>query len=128
MKKTISIIGIVLLLFSCKEVKNEGAQKESVSPQKELAVQLKSVELTIEGMTCEIGCARLIESKLSKVTGIAYIAVDFEAKKGTCTFDTNKLTSQDIVLNISTIADGTLYSVSNIAELEEVITKENVED
>ncbi|WP_298365460.1 heavy metal-associated domain-containing protein [uncultured Lutibacter sp.] len=123
MKKIIYLLVITMALISCKESKNEERLKTDSNKQVELTENLKSIEVDIEGMTCEIGCARLIQSKLSKVDGVTYTNVDFESKKGVITFDQNKLSAADISSNINKIAGGDLYSVSKTTELEEIITK-----
>jgi len=123
MKKIAYVLVIFLTVISCKDSKKEGTIKEGSSDNKEVAINLKSIEVDIEGMTCEIGCARLIQSKLSKVEGVTYTKVDFESKKGFFTYNSNKLTTNDIVENINKIAGGDLYSVSKTKELAEVIKK-----
>jgi mercuric ion binding protein len=123
MKKIAFILIIILTIISCKDSKKEENIKEEAIQKEEVASNLKSIEVDIEGMTCEIGCARLIQSKLSKIDGITYTKVDFESKKGVFTYDSNKLTTNDIVENINKIAGGDLYSVSKTTELEEIINK-----
>lgn len=114
MKKIILILTMAFLAISCNETE-----------KKEVAAVYKSVEVEIEGMTCEIGCAKLIESKLSKVDGIAFSKVVFEEKKGQFTYDINKLTKNDVILKINGIAGGDLYKVTKTYDIEEVITKTN---
>ena len=72
-------------------------------------------------MTCEIGCAKTIESKLSKVNGILYSKVDFESRKGQFTYDANKLSEDDIVAKINGIAGGDLYSIKSVKPLNEIL-------
>lgn len=72
-------------------------------------------------MTCEIGCAKLIQSKLYKVDGISYSKVSFANKNGQVTYDANKLSPEDIIKKVNGIAGGDLYSVVNSQELQEVI-------
>jgi len=86
-----------------------------------IAANYKSVEVDIEGMTCEIGCARTIQSKLSKVAGVTYSKVSFETKKGQFTFDLNKVSQEDIVKKINGIAGGDLYSVTKTKELQDIL-------
>jgi len=118
MRKYISVIIISFVLFSCNEAKKD-AVKEVAKP--EMAVSYKSIEVDIEGMTCEIGCARTIQSKLSKVEGITYSKVNFEAKKGQFTYDENKLKKEDIITKINGIAGGDLYKVTKATDIEEII-------
>lgn len=125
MKSLFSYLLFFLLLVSCGESKkNQAAQKENSVTSEQIAANYKSLELEIEGMTCEIGCARTIQSKLSKLEGVNYSKVSFEAKKGQFTFDSNVLSKEDIIEKISGIGGGDLYSVTAVTELEEILTQE----
>lgn len=122
MKKAISLI-IICAFFSCNETKKETVIEKSDVLKQEVAANLKSFAVEIEGMTCEIGCARLIQSKLSKVEGVTYSKVNFEAKKGQFTYDANKLNKQDLVNKINGIAGGDLYLATHTIDLDEILTQ-----
>jgi Cu+-exporting ATPase len=115
---TLFLILLTAFTFSCNQSKNKVQSKNNETTQQEVAANYKSIEVEIEGMTCEIGCARLIQSKLSKVEGITYTKVDFESKKGLFTFDSNKLNKEIIAEKISKVAGGDLYSVSKTTEID----------
>ena len=121
MQKIVSLLIIVFIAISCNENKKEKTIKEDKSPKQEIAANYKNLEVEIEGMTCEIGCARLIESKLSKVDGITYSNVNFESKKGQFTYDTNKISKEEIANKIGGIAGGDLYKVVKSTDIEEII-------
>ena len=123
MKNLLTILILAIAFFSCNEVKKEETKEKKATKTEEVAANYKSIEVEIEGMTCEIGCARLIQSKLSKVDGITYTKVDFESKKGQFTYDANKISQNDILTKIAQIAGGDLYSVTKTTELEEIINK-----
>ena len=118
MKKFIYIFIISVFIFSCNNDKKQSVIKKSETKKEEVAASYKSIEVTIEGMTCEIGCARTIESKLSKFNGVTYSKVSFETKKGQFTFDSNKISKDDIVKKITGIAGGDIYSVSKTAKIK----------
>ena len=124
MKVTISFIIFSFLLISCGESKQNQTKQEDATQQEVIAANYKSLEVEIEGMTCEIGCARTIQSKLSKIKGVSYSKVSFEAKKGQFTYDSNILSKDEIITKISGIGGGDLYSVSGVTELEEILEKE----
>ena len=112
----LSLAGIVLL--SC-EKKNDTEDKTiAVNETKEMAVNLKKVSLEIEGMTCQIGCAKTIQSKLAKTEGVKYVLVNFDDKKGVVEYDANKLSEKDIIKTVEKIAGGDLYKVTEVAETE----------
>ena len=118
MKNLISIFIISVFLFSCNTDKKQSVLEKSNVKKEEVAANYKSIEVDIEGMTCEIGCARTIESKLSKYNGVTYSNVSFEAKKGQFTFDSNKISQEDIISKIAGIAGGEIYSVRKIKEIK----------
>lgn len=92
----------VVLFVSCDNAKEANATK----------VELQSIEVTLDGMTCEIGCAKLIQSKVYKLEGVTESKVEFEKNIGVFTFDKNKISSKEIIKNIEGIAGGDLYKVT----------------
>ncbi|MDP3946316.1 MAG: heavy metal-associated domain-containing protein [Lutibacter sp.] len=120
MKKLISIFAIAFVLFSCNESKKDNDSDKSGIEKQNVAASYKTIEVEIEGMTCEIGCAKTIESKLSKTEGVTYSKVNFEAKIGQFTFDENKISQEDITQKINGIGGGALYKVRKITEIEEI--------
>jgi Cu+-exporting ATPase len=116
MKSIVSFLIVSFLFISCNEVKKESNIEKT--PIQEASY--KNVEVEIEGMTCEIGCARTIQSKLSKVDGITYSKVNFETKKGQFTYDENKISVDSIVAKINGIAGGDLYTVVKTTEILEI--------
>ena len=123
MKKLILILLLFSFIFSCDSVKKDTPTEKKENKKEEVAANYKSIEVDIEGMTCEIGCARTIQSKLSKFPGVTYSKVTFASKKGQFTFDSNKVSKEDIVNKISGIAGGDLYSISGTKTIEETTMK-----
>lgn len=78
-----------------------------------------NIEVEISGMTCEIGCAKLIESKTYRLEGMTYSKVSFEHKLGQFSFDSNKISISDIEKHINGIAGGELYKVSKTTVVEQ---------
>ena len=123
MKKYLSILVITFALFSCNDTKKENVEKDANTKTQEVAAVYQNLEVEIEGMTCEIGCARLIESKLSKIDGVTYSNVDFETKTGQFTYDATKLNKEDIAKKIGGIAGGDLYKVVKTTEIDSITQK-----
>ena len=109
----------LIILFSLVVACNSKQVKKVKGPivNTEVAQNLKNVGVAIEGMTCEIGCARLIESKLSKTDGVTFVQVSFEDKFGNITFDENKISNEKIKETIQKIAGGDTYKVTDIQEV-----------
>ena len=76
-------------------------------------------KLSIEGMTCAIGCAATIEKRLQKTSGIVSAKVDFETNTGWVTYDANMLNLDKISSVVK--SSGTTYSVSEIVSLDRTI-------
>lgn len=107
------IITMGALFISCKnkektEVKNEKEVVENTIPAD---AKLETAKLTIEGMTCEIGCAKTIEDKLAHTKGVKEAEVDFENKLATVTFDTNQQNVNSLTETIEAVAGGDSYKV-----------------
>lgn len=120
MKNILICITIFLALVSCNEEKKDVKSKTS-EVKNELVAVYQTIELGIDGMTCEIGCAKIIESKISKVDGIIYSKVDFENKKGVFTYDTNITNAEFIIKKIEGIAGGDLYFPRDLKIYEKIV-------
>jgi Cu+-exporting ATPase len=115
--KVLFIVFIAIgLTISCKENKPKETAPKTETISKEASLQ--KITLNIEGMTCEIGCAKTIESKLSKMAGIQSAKIVFDEKIGEIVFDVNQITKEDIKKKITGIGNGELYTVSNTKEIE----------
>ena len=110
-QKIIFALTIVsFLAVGCKtEAKKDDATKEEKT---EVAANTKELSLSISGMTCEIGCAKTIESKLSKTEGVNVVSISFDDKKGIIEYDANKTDEDKIVAVVQKIAGGDLYKVT----------------
>jgi Cu+-exporting ATPase len=71
-------------------------------------------------MTCEIGCARLIQSKLYKADGISFAKVSFEDSTGIISYDQNIINAEEIKTVIENAAGGDIYSVVSIEEIDDI--------
>ena len=90
------------------------------SPKKIEALGEKAyAKLSIEGMTCAIGCAVTIEKKLQRTSGIVSAKVDFESNTGWVTYDATMLNLDKISSVVK--STGASYSVSKIISLESTI-------
>lgn len=106
-----TVVVACLVLIGCKtESKKEVEKKEVV------AANLQKVSLHVSGMTCQIGCAKIIESKLSKKEGIAKAKVVFKDSLATVEFDANKISKKEIVAFVDGIAGGDLYKASETTD------------
>ena len=101
------------LIISCSINDEKGKTKVLKSDVLQMA-KMETVSLAISGMTCEIGCAKSIQSKLSKKEGVAAAVVVFTDSIATITFDSNKTSAENLSSFITGIAGGNLYTASEI--------------
>jgi Cu+-exporting ATPase len=94
-----AILGVSLLFVSCKEGNKEervgvGTQATKTVPLsekgEEVAGKIEKATFQIEGMTCAMGCAKMIENKLGNLEGVKEAKVDFENKTAVVEFDDAK--------------------------------------
>ncbi len=105
------------LLFSCKDTASKPvAGTAETNTKKEVAVVAKpeTASFKIEGMTCAMGCAKTIESKLSKLDGVQKATVDYDKKEATVEYDAAVLTSEKLTKAIEATGDGETYKVSEM--------------
>ena len=105
------------LLFSCKDTASKAvAGTEETNTKKEVAVAAKpeTASFKIEGMTCAMGCAKTIESKLSKLDGVQKATVDYDKKEATVEFDAAVLTPEKLTKAVEATGDGETYKVSEM--------------
>lgn len=104
------LFAVALGFTACKNDEKKEVTKE-VNTEASIE-KIEKVSLNISGMTCEIGCAKTIESKLSKKDGVAKAKVVFQDSLATIAFDVNKTSKEDLISFINGIAGGDLYSAS----------------
>ncbi len=106
---------VSLVAVSCKETPKNGKGAVEKTAEKK---SLKKIEVGIEGMTCQIGCAKTIESKLSKEKGVSSVSVSFENKLGQIVYDENKISKEEIINKIEAIAGGETYSITSVKDVK----------
>ena len=81
----------------------------------EAPVETASLNIGVEGMSCSHSCAPYIQKKLLKTVGVLNAEVTFENKEAKVVFDKNKVSKEEIIKTIQTIADGQ-YKVTSVEE------------
>lgn len=105
-------IAITLFAVSCKK-ETTPEPKEVTTAKTEIAAEnLETASFTIEGMTCEVGCAKTIESKLTVTDGVSEATVDFETKIATVKFDKTKQSIESLTKTVEKVGGGDLYKVT----------------
>ncbi|MBA5793889.1 heavy-metal-associated domain-containing protein [Flavobacterium sp. xlx-214] len=128
--KTIKGIAMLLLattmFVSCKQTSNEQKENNTDSltntekvTSAETAGVMQKATFQVEGMSCAVGCAKVIEGKLAKMDGVKEAKVDFESKTATVEFDDAKQNPDAIKKMVEEIAKGA-YKVQNMQVAKEL--------
>ena len=107
--RILAIICIAVFSFTAcntaSEKKPETKEVSAPNPQK--------LAFNISGMTCEIGCAKTIQSKLSKKEGITSAKVVFTDSIAMVEYNANTISKEDITSFVDGIAGGGMYKTKN---------------
>lgn len=110
----------VLIFVACESKQNQD-EPVSESKMEAQAKDMRMVELEIKGMTCEIGCAKLIQSKLYKTDGVNFAQVSFADSTGVIRYDANKLDENDLKAVVEGAGGGDLYRVKQMTRVNDSI-------
>ena len=111
---------IAAFAFSCKnekspEVKTVEVETEEVKELDPNATYAKA-EFTIDGMTCQIGCAATIQKKISKMDGVKSATVDFDKKLAMVEYNEAKVTPTSLEEAVTKVSE--TYKVSEMKTVE----------
>lgn len=128
LKNLLALVMVMALMISCKNETNP----EVKTVEADMAVKTEKVlnsdanfvktEFTIDGMTCEIGCARLIEKNINKMDGVKEVEVDFERKLAMVEYDEAMVNHETLESTVTKTAD--TYKVSDMKNVEDFSAKE----
>ena len=96
---------LVFLLISCTQSNSSDYKEEFYNDTK--------AEMTIDGMSCQVGCAAYIDEELEKVSGVVSADVSFENKLASISYDNTLISEHDIVSTINSLKDSA-YSVASV--------------
>lgn len=102
-----AVVVACLVFIGCKSE----AKKETPNVVAKDA-KVEQFAMNISGMTCEIGCAKTIQSKLSKKDGVIDAKVVFVDSVATVKYDANKVNKTELMAFVDGIAGGDLYKTS----------------
>lgn len=121
MKKIVFVLTLIsLVIIGCKNKPKQQENKEVSS--KEVASSesknIKKSSFKITGMSCNIGCAKKIQSDLSKKEGVVCAKVVFADSTATVKYDATKIDKAGLATFIEGIADGKTYEVTKISDVK----------
>jgi hypothetical protein len=111
------------LLISCKDTASKPTtdnNQSTTTKKNTVVVKPETVNFKIQGTTCAMGCAKTIETKLSKMDGVQKATVDFDKKEATVDFDASVLSSEKITKAVESTGDGETYKVSDLKTKDKV--------
>jgi copper chaperone CopZ len=102
------------IVTSCKSE----AKKEETKENKETTVaKAEMLSLNVSGMSCEIGCAKTIESKLAKKEGVLEAKVVFADSLATIKYDAEKIDKASLIAFVEGVGDGHTYKASESGKM-----------
>lgn len=131
--KTRSYLGMIALaVMSFTACKNTNEPQKEDEPQVEETTEVASgqevvggvekANFEIKGMTCAMGCAKMIEGKLAALDGVKKATVDFDNESAVVEFDDAKQSPESITTTVEKLVNGA-YKVENmtVSEVENAI-------
>jgi mercuric ion binding protein len=116
MKSFVFSLTCLFVLFGCTQQPKPELKEVSTTVQmneKVIDGELSEVSFSISGMMCKMGCAKTIETNLSKMEGVQQASVDFETSLATVLYNSSILQTDDLVQTVTKTGDS--YTVSNMA-------------
>ncbi len=113
LKSVLAIAITSLMLISCKK-EDAKVVAETVETKKTISAfaKLATTSFKIEGMTCEVGCAKTIEKELNKTSGVKTATVNFETKTAKVEYDSNEQSLEKLSELVEKTGDGKTYKVT----------------
>lgn len=126
LKLTVPLVSILVLILNCKQnkeaeiisVETANSQIHNETPQTE-GLNYVTATFTIKGMSCEMGCARAIENKLSKLDGMSKANVNFQDEVATVKFDGDKINETLLVSTVTSVSQTLSFSVEDFKMIAE---------
>ena len=116
MKSFVFSLTLLFAVFACTQHSKPEIKEVSTTAQmngKVIDGELSETSFSISGMMCKMGCAKTIETNLSRMEGVQEASVDFETSLATVIYNSSIVQTDDLV---KTVTDtGVSYSVLNIA-------------
>ena len=107
---------ICFLLVVCFSISSCNYEKKATTETASSIVSKQSISLAISGMTCEIGCAKTIQSKLSKKEGVLNAKVIFKDSIANIEFNKELTSNKELISFINGIAGGEMYKASEASK------------
>lgn len=115
-KNILLVLVITVFALNCKNEAKPEVKTVEVEANASKAIDANATyakaEFTIDGMTCAVGCAKTIESKLGKMEGVKSAKVDFDKKLAMVEYNEATVTPNSLIETVAKVGD--TYKVSNM--------------
>lgn len=120
-KTLLLLTTLALFSVSCKDAQPEVKTVEMDQPevstnQLDPNATYAKAEFGIDGMTCAMGCAKMIEKKIAKMEGVKSAVVDFDTRLAMVEYDNAKVTPSSLEEAVVSVSDA--YSVKDMKNVE----------
>ena len=115
MKSFVFSLTLLFAVFACTQHSKPEIKEVITNAQMNAKVVdgvLSETSFSISGMMCKMGCAKTIETNLSKMEGVQEASVDFETSLATVLYNSSIVQTNDLVKTVTDTGDS--YSVLNI--------------
>ncbi|MEX2350368.1 MAG: heavy metal-associated domain-containing protein [Flavobacteriaceae bacterium] len=131
LKYIFSVLVLTMVLFSCKnetQPETKTVEIETTTTEKILNPDAEyiSASFEIEGMKCAMGCAKVIEKNIAKMDGVKEVAVDFDTKTATVSYDEEFVDQEKLTATVKNTSD--TYSVTSWNGDIVPVTEENIQE
>jgi Cu+-exporting ATPase len=122
-KKLLLTVVVFVFTIACKneaapEVKTVDTESANLTAHtRDQNITYAKAEFGIEGMTCEIGCARTIQKKIANMDGVKFAKVDFNKKLAMVEYDPAKVSPKMLEKTVTKVGD--VYKVKDMKTVEE---------
>lgn len=127
--RNIFVVGIMtLVIYTCKtetqpELRTVSTESAAVESKLDPNATYAKAEFIIEGMSCEIGCARTIEKKLAKMEGVKSAKVDFDNKLAMVEYDEARVNTNSLEETVK--KTGEVYTVKEMRTVDSFEAKKS---
>lgn len=118
----IALLTVVFFVSACSNERDSIDQEEITETVIEGDQNKALALIEVEGMSCEVGCARYIKGKLAKLEGVLESEVLFEEKIAKISYDPTIISGKQLVSHINSYNDGQ-YKVGKV-NIEKTVKKQ----
>lgn len=104
--RNILMLLISVSVFGACSNSNTAHEEDAPAASNENVEANATLTVSIEGMTCAVGCAKTIQKAVAEIPGVAFSEVNFDESQGIFSFDNTQVQAEEIIEAISGINEG----------------------